>query len=53
MPIHHDILDTIGRTPLIQLRRVSAGLPAAFAGKRTGVGMIPAASQKTNKSFTG
>ena len=33
MPIHHNILDTIGRTPLIQLRRVSAGLPATVAVK--------------------
>ena len=58
MPIHHDILDTIGRTPLIQLRRVSAGLPATVAVKaeffnplgsvkdRIGAAMITAAAKE-------
>jgi len=58
MPIHHDILDTIGRTPLIQLRRVSTGLPATVAVKaeffnplgsvkdRIGAAMITAAAKE-------
>jgi cysteine synthase A len=58
MPLHHDILDTIGRTPLIQLRRVSAGVPATVAVKaeffnplgsvkdRIGAAMITAAAKE-------
>jgi cysteine synthase A len=58
MPLHHDVLDTIGRTPLIQLRRVSAGLPATVAVKaeffnplgsvkdRIGAAMITAAAKE-------
>jgi cysteine synthase A len=33
MPIHNNILGTIGRTPLVKLSRVSAGLPATIAVK--------------------
>ena len=33
MPIHENVLGTIGRTPLIKLQRVSAGLPATVALK--------------------
>lgn len=33
MPIHDSVLGTIGRTPLIKLQRVSAGLPATIAVK--------------------
>ena len=33
MPIHESVLGTIGRTPLIKLQRVSAGLPATVALK--------------------
>ena len=33
MPIHENVLGTIGRTPLIKLQRVSAGLPATIALK--------------------
>jgi cysteine synthase len=33
MPISQDITNTIGRTPLIKLHRVSAGLPATIALK--------------------
>ena len=33
MPIHENILGTIGRTPLVKLQRISAGLPATIAVK--------------------
>jgi cysteine synthase A len=33
MPIHNSILGTIGRTPLVKLSRISAGLPATIAVK--------------------
>ncbi|NDE85683.1 MAG: cysteine synthase A [Verrucomicrobia bacterium] len=33
MPIHENVIATIGRTPLIKLQRVSAGLPATVAVK--------------------
>lgn len=33
MPLHENILGTVGRTPLIKLQRVSAGLPATVALK--------------------
>jgi len=33
MPIHENILGTIGRTPLVKLQRISAGLPATVAVK--------------------
>ena len=33
MPIHDNILGTIGRTPLVKLQRISAGLPATVAVK--------------------
>ena len=33
MPLHENVLGTIGRTPLIKLQRVSAGLPATVALK--------------------
>jgi cysteine synthase A len=33
MPIHNNILGTIGRTPLVKLSRLSAGLPATIAVK--------------------
>jgi len=33
MPIHENILGTIGRTPLVKLQRISAGLPATVAAK--------------------
>ena len=33
MPIHENVLGTIGRTPLIKLQRVTAGLPATIALK--------------------
>jgi cysteine synthase A len=33
MPLHNNILGTIGRTPLVKLSRVSAGLPATIAVK--------------------
>jgi cysteine synthase A len=33
MPIHNSIIDTIGRTPLVRLNRVTAGLPATIALK--------------------
>jgi len=33
MPIHDSILGTVGRTPLVKLQRVSAGLPASIALK--------------------
>lgn len=58
MPLHHDVLDTIGRTPLIKLGRVSAGVPATVAIKaeffnplgsvkdRIGAAMITAAAKE-------
>ena len=57
MPVHPDILSTVGRTPLIKLNRVTAGLPATIALKgeffnplgsvkdRIGVSMIAAAER--------
>ena len=33
MPLHNNILGTIGRTPLVKLSRISAGLPATVAVK--------------------
>jgi cysteine synthase A len=33
MPIHENILGTIGRTPLVKLQRISAGMPATVAVK--------------------
>ena len=33
MPIHESILGTVGKTPLVKLQRVSAGLPATLALK--------------------
>ncbi|NBR64197.1 MAG: cysteine synthase A [Verrucomicrobia bacterium] len=33
MPIHDSVLSTVGKTPLVKLQRVSAGLPAAVALK--------------------
>ena len=33
MPIHENILGTIGRTPLVKLQRISASLPATVAVK--------------------
>jgi cysteine synthase A len=33
MPIHDSILGTVGRTPLVKLQRVTAGLPATVALK--------------------
>ncbi|NDC00574.1 MAG: cysteine synthase A [Verrucomicrobia bacterium] len=33
MPIHDSILSTVGKTPLVKLQRVSAGLPATVALK--------------------
>jgi len=33
MPIHDSILATVGKTPLVKLQRVSAGLPATIALK--------------------
>ncbi len=33
MPIYENVIDTVGRTPLIKLQRVSAGLPATVAVK--------------------
>jgi len=54
MPIYENVIATVGRTPLIKLQRVSAGLPATVAVKaeffnplgsvkdRIGVAMIEA-----------
>ena len=36
MPIHRDISATVGNTPLIQLQRLAAGLPARVAVKHEG-----------------
>lgn len=33
MPIYENVISTVGRTPLIKLQRVSAGLPATIAVK--------------------
>jgi cysteine synthase A len=58
MPIHSDIIGTVGRTPLVKLNRVSAGAPATVALKaeffnplgsvkdRIGVSMIAAAERE-------
>lgn len=57
MPIHHNILGTVGHTPLIKLNRISAGAPATIALKgeffnplgsvkdRIGTAMIEAAEK--------
>ena len=31
MPVYQDITDTVGRTPLVKLHRIAAGLPATIA----------------------
>jgi len=58
MPIYNDIIETIGRTPLVKLNKVTAGLPATIALKceffnplgsvkdRIGAAMIEAAEKK-------
>jgi cysteine synthase A len=58
MPIYEDITKTVGRTPLVKLNRISAGLPATVAVKlesgnplssvkdRIGVAMIEDAEAK-------
>jgi cysteine synthase A len=58
MPIYNDIVETIGRTPLVRLNKVTAGLPATIALKceffnplgsvkdRIGAAMIAAAEKK-------
>ncbi|MGD0539418.1 MAG: cysteine synthase A [Verrucomicrobiota bacterium] len=58
MPVYPDILSTVGRTPLIKLNRLTAGLPATIALKgeffnplgsvkdRIGVAMIAAAERE-------
>jgi len=58
MPIHNSIIDTIGRTPLVRLNRISQGLPATIAVKceffnplgsvkdRIGAAMIADAEEK-------
>jgi cysteine synthase A len=33
MPMHENVLGTVGRTPLVKLQRISAGLPATIAVK--------------------
>ena len=33
MPIHQDIISTVGRTPLIQLNRITDGAPATIVLK--------------------
>src|SRR5512139_2205566 len=33
MPIHNDIISTVGRTPLVKLNRISNGAPATIALK--------------------
>jgi len=57
MPIHSDIISTVGRTPLVKLNRIAAGLEATIALKaeffnplgsvkdRIGVAMIAAAER--------
>ncbi|MFZ4773908.1 MAG: cysteine synthase A [Terrimicrobiaceae bacterium] len=57
MPIHQNILGTVGRTPLIKLNRIAAGVPATIAIKgefsnplgsvkdRIGAAMIEAAEK--------
>ena len=57
MPIHSDVISTVGRTPLIKLNRLTAGLDATIAIKaeffnplgsvkdRIGVAMIAAAEK--------
>ena len=58
MPVYPDIISTVGRTPLIKLNRLTAGLPATIALKgeffnplgsvkdRIGVAMIAAAERE-------
>lgn len=58
MPIHHNILETVGRTPLIKLNRLTAGIDATIAIKgeffnplgsvkdRIGAAMIQAAEKE-------
>jgi len=60
MPIHDSILGTVGKTPLVKLQRVSAGLPATIALKceffnplgsvkdRIGAAMIAAGEKEGN-----
>ena len=57
MPIHQDIISTVGRTPLIKLNRITQGAPATIALKgeffnplgsvkdRIGIAMIDAAER--------
>ncbi len=33
MPIHTDIISTVGRTPLVKLNRITRGAPATIALK--------------------
>ena len=59
MPIHENVLGTVGRTPLVKLQRITAGLPATIALKceffnplgsvkdRIGAAMIAAAEQES------
>ena len=58
MPIHENILGTVGKTPLVKLQRITAGLPATIALKceffnplgsvkdRIGAAMIQAAEKE-------
>ena len=58
MPIHENVLGTVGRTPLVKLQLITAGLPATIALKceffnplgsvkdRIGAAMIAAAEQE-------
>ncbi len=58
MPVHPDIISTVGRTPLVKLNRLAAGAPATVALKaeffnplgsvkdRIGVAMIAAAERE-------
>lgn len=58
MPIHENVLGTVGKTPLVKLQRITAGLPATIALKceffnplgsvkdRIGAAMIAAAEQE-------
>jgi cysteine synthase A len=47
MPIYDNIITKTGRTPLIRLNRIAAGLPAAIALKAEFKTAIPAAHQQT------
>jgi cysteine synthase len=60
MPMYENVLGTVGRTPLVKLQRISAGLPATIAVKceffnplgsvkdRIGVAMIEAGEKEGN-----